>query len=167
MELTRELRACQTPYDALMKYCNYLRRSVHPNRAHMVLSTRRLPLGQYRLWRLRTDDGVEHCPRLDPWEHVDLPIHSGNVLSTVCENTVPSLVQDIDWSEEGSLAGVLAPYKSLMAVPLFNEGLPLNWSIFLTRDPISFLPADLRRYPFRTARTLIGSLLGQSARDAG
>jgi sigma-B regulation protein RsbU (phosphoserine phosphatase) len=156
MELTRALRGCQTPYDALMKYCNYLGEA-YPRRAHMVLSTRGLPAGQYRVWRLRTDDGVEHCDLRDPWERFDLPVYSGNVLSRVCEDAMPKLVQEIDWAGEGQLADVLAPYHSLMAVPLFNEGLPLNWSVFLTREPTSFVPGDLEDSVNRA--TLIGSLL--------
>src|SRR5882724_12967327 len=96
MDLTRALRNCRSPFDALLMYCNYLR-EVNPGRAHIVLSTAGLSPGEYRLWRFLRDDGTEHLPLCNPWENLTLPIHTGGLLSRIVEQATPHLVHDIDW----------------------------------------------------------------------
>src|SRR4051812_15987185 len=54
LDLTRTLRQCRTPNDALLMYCRFLSESF-PQHAQVILASRGLPEGQYRVWRLRTD----------------------------------------------------------------------------------------------------------------
>jgi sigma-B regulation protein RsbU (phosphoserine phosphatase) len=157
MDLTRDLRNCQSPYEALLMYVRYLR-DVLPGRAHLVLSTVGLAAGQYRVWRLLGDDGVEHVELCNPWEGLNLPVYSGGTIAKIIENRSPNLVNDLDWRDDPNFAQLLGPYRSLMAVPLFNEGLPLNWSLGLTRGPDSFTVNQLE--DSATRATLVGSLLG-------
>jgi serine phosphatase RsbU (regulator of sigma subunit) len=157
MDLTRQLRGCRTAYDALLMYCNYLD-AAYANRAHLVLSTRDCRQGEYRVWRLRTDDGIEHLPLADPWKGLELPIHRGGPIATIIEKQIPHLVGEIDWAGDPNFSQTLKQYHSLLAVPLFNEGLPLNWSIFLSRDSKPFDQLDLEASVNRA--TLVGSLLG-------
>lgn len=157
MDLTRELRGCQSPYEALLMYTRYLR-DANPGRAHIVLSTVGLPPSEYRMWRLLRDDGTEHFELTNPWDNLQLPIYSGGVLAKVIEDATPLVVHNIDWSDDPHFAELLGPYRSMLAVPLFNEGLPLNWSIVLTREPTYFTPSHLEESVMRA--TLVGSLLG-------
>jgi sigma-B regulation protein RsbU (phosphoserine phosphatase) len=156
MDLTRALRDCRTPYDALLMYCKYLG-SAYSSRAQIILSTRGMPTGQYKIWRLLDDLGTEHFELTNPWIGLDQPILSGGVLARIVDDPLPHLVHDIDWSDDPHFAKMLAPYHSLIAVPLFNETLPLNWSIMLARDPEQFDAADLETSVNRAA--LMGSLL--------
>jgi phosphoserine phosphatase RsbU/P len=157
MDLTRDLRNSRSPYEALLMYCRYLR-GANPGRAHVVLSSVGLPQGQYRVWRFLGDDGVERIEPCNPWEKLNLPIYTGGLFAKIIENQTPHLVHDVDWSEDPHFATALAPYHSLIAVPLFNSGLPLNWSIVLTREPDGFTPSHLENSVIRA--TLVGSLLG-------
>ncbi|HEY1922194.1 MAG TPA: hypothetical protein VGG44_05470, partial [Tepidisphaeraceae bacterium] len=157
MNLTRALKNCRSPYEALLMYCRYLR-DANPGRAHLVLSTAGLPPGQYRVWRLLSDDGIERVELSNPWEDLSRPVYAGGIIASIIQNPTPQLVHNIDWSEDTHFADALAPYHSLIAVPLFNAGLPLNWSIVLTREPEFFTPTHLEDSVMRA--TLIGSLLG-------
>jgi sigma-B regulation protein RsbU (phosphoserine phosphatase) len=157
IELSRTLRGCRGPYEGLLIYCRYLREA-YPERGHIVLSTEGLAKGEYRVWRLLGDDGVERIEPRDPWEKLDLPVYRGGVLGRIVEMAAPHLVREIDWSEDADFRGVLGAYQSMLAVPLFNAGLPLNWSLGLSRDANSFTPGHLEESVTRA--TLIGSLLG-------
>ena len=156
MGLTQALRECRTPYDALLKYAGFLGEA-YPDRAQLIVSTRDLAEGQFRVWRLRTDDGVEHVPLCDPWTDFTSPLHSGGVIARITANPTPQVLHDIDWGDDSSVERALSPYRSLIAVPLFNERLPLNWSVMLVRDPTFFTTANLEDSVNRA--TLIGSLL--------
>jgi len=157
MELTQTLRNCQSPYEALLMYIRYLRYT-NPGRAHVVLSTAGLLPGQYKVWRFLSDDGVENIEPCNPWENLNLPIYAGGNIARIIQNPTPHLVHDLDWSGDPHFAETFAPYRSLIAVPLFNPGLPLNWSIVLAREADYFTPTHLEESVMRA--TLIGSLLG-------
>jgi sigma-B regulation protein RsbU (phosphoserine phosphatase) len=156
MALTNSLRQARSPYDALLRYTRFLG-DAYADRAQIILSTRGLPAGQYRVWRLRTDDGIEHVELCDPWKKLDLPVHSGGALDRIIADAQPHLVHDLDWRDDPTFGPLLSPYRSMIAVPLFNERLPLNWSLMLTRDSARFTPTDLEDSVARA--TLIGSLL--------
>ena len=157
MDLTRELRGCQSPYEAADVQPVFAGLTARPC-AHVVLSTAGLPAGQYRVWRLLTDDGVEHVELRNPWKGLNPPVYSGGTIAKIIENPIPHLVNDLDWNDDPHFAEVLGPYRSLIAVPLFNEGLPLNWSLILMREPDGFTANHLEESVTRA--TLIGSLLG-------
>lgn len=157
MELTQALRNCRSPYEALLMYTRYLRYT-NPGRAHVILSTAGLLPGQYKVWRFLSDDGVENIEQCNPWESLNLPIYAGGNIAKIIENPTPHLVHDLDWSDDPHFAEMFGPYHSMMAVPLFNPGLPLNWSMVLAREADYFTPTHLEESVMRA--TLIGSLLG-------
>ena len=45
------------------------------------LSTMGLAPGEFRIFVMRTQDGVEHVPQASPWEYQGLPVHEGGLLS--------------------------------------------------------------------------------------
>jgi phosphoserine phosphatase RsbU/P len=159
LELTRALRGCQSPWDALVMYCRYLR-NVLSGSAQVVLSTRGLEEGQYKVWRFLGDDGIENIELTAPWGNTKLPVYQGGVLGKIIADPTPHLIHDLDWSDDPHFAEMFGPFRSMMAVPLFHEGLPLSWSMMLTRKENHF---DLKELEDSVARaalagTLIGSL---------
>src|SRR5260221_13481907 len=111
MDLTRALRNCRSPYEALLMYCRYLR-DAQPGRAHLVVSTVGLTPGEYRVWRLLGDDGTEHLELGNPWEKSALPLYAGGVMARIIEKATPHLVHDVDWGDDPHFGGVLKPYRS-------------------------------------------------------
>jgi len=91
---------------------------------------RRENIGSGGSWR---DDGHRavfvNCATLGKsWRR---PFTRVGAMARIIENPAPRLVHDIDWGDNPALAGMFGPYRSLIAVPLFNEGLPLNWSLVI------------------------------------
>src|SRR5262245_3923846 len=156
MDLTRGLLDCKTPFEALVKYFSYLGEAF-PERAQLILSTRGLAPGKYRVWRLRDDSGKEHVDLANPWTNWMAPILSGGVLARIIEDRSPHLVYELDWTSDPHFAQLLSPYSAMIAVPTFNERVPLDWSIKLTRDPSRLAVADLEASLNRA--TLIASLI--------
>lgn len=156
IDLTRSLIACRTPYEAMLKYTAYLG-SAFSDRAQLILSTKDLPAGEFRIWRLRTDDGVEHVAPCDPWKDFDRPVRRGGLIGRITQYMQPQLIHDVDWGDDPHFSRELSPYHCLIAVPLFNERLTLNWSLMLARDPARFTPVDVEES--FTRATLIGSLI--------
>lgn len=157
IELTAKLRSCHSPYEALLTYNRYLR-DAYMGRAHLILSTSGLNPGQYRVWRLMDDNGTERVEPQNPWRDISLPIYAGGIIAAVIKDGKPHLVRDTDWTADPHFADVLRPYRSMIAVPLINEGFPLNWSIMLSRDANYFTADHLEESA--TRGTLIASLLG-------
>jgi hypothetical protein len=137
-------------------YCRYLRDG-YPDCALILLSTSGLSAGEYRVWRLMQDDGVEQVELCDPWGKLDLPIISGGRIAKMIESGTPQMLRDIDWSDDPHFAVSLGPYRSAIAVPLISDRFPLNWSLMLSRGRDHFTPADLDESAIRG--TLIASLL--------
>lgn len=156
LDLTHALLACKTPFEAILRFCHYLG-NAYPDRAHMVVSTRGLPEGEFRLWRLRDGDGREHFELRDPETVKELPVRQSQVLGQIIRDARPHLVENIDWSDDPVLGPMLTGYTSLIAVPLLSEHMPMNWSFLLRRDGEVLTQADLEGS--FTRATLIVSLI--------
>jgi phosphoserine phosphatase RsbU/P len=156
MSLMQALGECRTPYEALLRYTKYLDQEFRA-RVHVVLSTRGLPAGQYRTWRIRTDDGVDRVKLDDPWKGIHPPAYSGGILGEVVRNRKPQILYELDWRDDPNLSELLEPYHSLMALPLTSERLPLNWNIAMHRDAQHFTAADLEEAMARAS--LVASFL--------
>src|SRR5215469_16605971 len=125
MELVPSLQNCRTAHEALVRFCRYLKAS-YPGYAHLSLSTKGLPPGQYRIWGLIGDDGRDYIESVDPWERLDLPVLQGGILGDITARKVPQLVRELDWGNGFGVDRRLARYRELIAAPLPDEQLPVN-----------------------------------------
>jgi sigma-B regulation protein RsbU (phosphoserine phosphatase) len=79
------------------------------------------------------------------------------VLGSITTGRDPKIVQDVDWSSDQDLRDTLAAYRSVMAVPIAGDHLPMNWAILLKQSPEQFAVADLEHAVARVA--LMAALL--------
>ena len=121
------------------------------------LSTAGLEPGQYRIFVMRTQDGVEHVPETTPWEYQSLPVHAGGVFSEIIRGGGPCIVHDLDLSQDAVVGSSLGRCRSLAAVPLVIPDLPMNWLIMLNERPEHFRIEHLEELILRT--NLAGALL--------
>ena len=154
-ELTRSLEQSLTPDETL--------RALHRGFtetggfvATVLLSTRGLARGRYRAVRVQLTD--------DPQESVFAavgekqgPVQSGGIVAAITARSEPQLLQDVDWSQDPFFNETLRGYTSVIAVPIFADRLPMNWSLLLKRGPERFTVSDLEDAVERTA--LISALL--------
>ena len=123
--------------------------------ASMLLSTRGLGHGQYRVVRMQlTDDPQGKLALTDDKQG---PVQSGGIVAAITARPEPQLIQDVDWSHDPFFHETLEGYTSVLAVPIFADRLPMNWSLLLKRAPGRFTVSDLEDAVERTA--LAGALL--------
>ncbi len=55
----------------------------------------------------------------------------GGVLASIVAAGRPVILHDLHLENDEAVGDLLAPYRSLMAIPLLDDGQPLNWAIEL------------------------------------
>jgi sigma-B regulation protein RsbU (phosphoserine phosphatase) len=154
-EMTRRIESSSTAFEALRSVLDGLTAVVGPMTG-LHLSTEGLPPGQYRVVMLRVAEANLESLN-DPWADEDLPVQSGGVIGDIIRNQQPQIAQDVDWSADPFFAETLGSFRSLMAVPLNAENLPVSWVFVLHKDPQKFTPEDLAGLYLRAS--LVGALI--------
>jgi sigma-B regulation protein RsbU (phosphoserine phosphatase) len=121
------------------------------------LSTIGLPSGQYRIFVMRTQDGVEHVPETSPWAYQTLPVRDGGFFSEMVRRGEPCIVHDLDLTRDAVLGATLGRCRSLAATPVFVQDLPVNWLVMLNERPEHFRIEHLEELILRS--NLAGALL--------
>jgi phosphoserine phosphatase RsbU/P len=159
LELTRQLRESQSSDDTI----SALRRGlaeVSGFVASVLLSTRGLAAGQYRLLQILLDPQDPRDFHTQPEGEEGGP-QCGGVMGEIVNHLGPLLIQDVDWSSDPHFRQTLSEYHSLIAVPMAADHLSLNWFILLKKFPECFTDADLETAVERVA--LAGALLENQA----
>jgi len=154
METVGAVSRARTPQEIYKRFRSaFDRMGVHD--AYMALSTRGLKPGEYKITRFerRGEPDLER----DPWAQWNaLPTHTGGFLGELIRGAWPELIHNLDVRDDPAVGDALRPYGSLMAVPIFDRGEPLNWAIALAEDPVRFDLDDLEQMVFRA--NLIGGM---------
>jgi len=140
-ELTRSLEQSLSPDETL--------RALHRGFtetggfvASILLSTRALGNGEYRVVRLQLTDDPQESVFASPSEEQS-PVQSGGIVAAITARLEPQLIQDVDWSLDPFLKDTLHGYTSVIAIPIFGHRLPMNWCLLLKRGPRRFAVSDL------------------------
>lgn len=153
--LTRELGQSRTPDQTLRALQQAFSETRRPA-VSVLLSTRGLASGQYRVVRAHLTDGPEsNVPA--PASEEQEPVRSGGIVAAITARREPQLIQNVDWSQDPSFHDLLRGYTSVIAVPISADHLPMNWSLLLKRAPERFDVSDLENAVERAA--LVGALL--------
>jgi sigma-B regulation protein RsbU (phosphoserine phosphatase) len=105
--------------------------------ASILLSTRGLPDGHYRVARLQLTD--EPGDELFDGQHEESHFSaSTGVLGPILAQHEPQLIQDMDWSQDPVFHEILEGYSSVIALPLAGNRLPMDWAILLKKSPQRF-----------------------------
>jgi sigma-B regulation protein RsbU (phosphoserine phosphatase) len=169
LEMVRALSRASDPKEVLHSYSRGLSKLVG-RRGYVSLSTRGLEPGEYRITRLLDEEAMERIEGSDPWRDGHrLAINRGGFLGGLIEAGTPQIFHHCTITGDPVVGDALADYGSLMAIPLFDQGEPLNWAIMLRREPEAFSVADLEESIIRA--NLVGStvrsvLAAQELREA-
>ncbi|MDY7110158.1 MAG: PP2C family protein-serine/threonine phosphatase [Planctomycetota bacterium] len=150
MEMVGALSRAGEPAEVLHAFAVEFRKLYGPQ-AYVSLSTRGLGPGEYKITRLLQDDESDRIGDADPWaKWTSLPVHRGGFLGDIIRQAYPQIIHNLHLRDDPVLGDSLQDYGSLMAIPLFDGGEPLNWSISLRRDPASFTVEELEEDVIRS-----------------
>jgi sigma-B regulation protein RsbU (phosphoserine phosphatase) len=154
-KLTRELGQSRTPQQTM--------RTLHRGFAEaygfvasVLLCTRGLPRGQYRVVQMQLEIG----PLRDVFDELpdeQGPVQTGGIVGAILNRAEPQLIRQVDWASDPFFRETLGRYASVMALPFAGDHLPMTWAILLKQPPERFTVSNLEEAMQQVA--LIGSLL--------
>ncbi|MHC4911147.1 MAG: PP2C family protein-serine/threonine phosphatase [Planctomycetota bacterium] len=158
MQLVGAISRARTPHEVLRAFSTGIRQ-IETQDAYISLSTRDVPAGSYRITRLMLDVQHEEMDVANPWDRPPAEVHAGGFLGELIRQAYPELIHNLDLRDDPVLGDALADFGSVMAIPLFDDGEPLNWAIMLRRDPVGYSVEDLEDSILRA------NLVGLSVRN--
>jgi sigma-B regulation protein RsbU (phosphoserine phosphatase) len=138
VDLVRDMSRQTDPQEMVRSYANRVRHLMTIDR-RISLSRRGLTFPMYRITRSTTwqDD-------VNPWkEKHRLPLLSGGLLARLLYSDEPLLIDNLEVAADDPAAEYLAGHRSLMAIPMFDQGVALNMVILLRQGPAAFAPEEL------------------------
>lgn len=153
-ETMRELSLQTDPQEMVRSY-GLRMQSLFPSVKRISLSRRGLTDGQFRI--TRHSDWTEE---INPWKQPEkLPLLKGGLLGDLIYGDQPRVLNDIVISPSDPAASFLSGTRSLMALPLFDQGKSLNMVISTRDEPNGFVESDL------PDRVWMANLFGRAAHN--
>lgn len=155
MEMIAGISRAAEPNEVYRRFARGVR-ALQATDGYLAISTRGLQPGEYKITRELLDGrGPEESG--DPWRDWNrLPVYRGGFLGEVIRQAYPELIYHLDISDDPVLGKKLAPFHSLMALPLFDDGEPVNWAFMFRHDQEGFTEKDLEESLLRA--NLIGGM---------
>lgn len=153
MEMIAGVSRATDPNEVYRRFARGIRQ-LHATDGYISVSTRGLRPGEYKITReFLTADSLE-APS-DPWRDWNyLPVHTGGFLGEIIRQAYPEIIYHLDVRADAILGDRLVPFKSMLALPLFDNGEPVNWGLMLSTRPEAFTVRDLEESLLR------GNLIG-------
>ena len=169
MEMVAALSRATEPKQVLRAFAEGFLKLQGPL-GYVSLSTRGLQPGEYKITRLVTGSVASGMSNADPWRNwSSLPVHRGGFFGALICKAYPEIIHSLDLRDDPVVGNALAKYRSLMAIPLFDGGEPLNWTITLHEDPQGFTVQELEELILPSnlgGATVKNVMITQQLRDA-
>jgi len=159
MDLVRGLSSATHPDEVLRVFAEGWSKLGKISSGYASLSCRGLEPGEYWITRFLLDAAWSDVAKSDAWlASQEKKICRGGLLGQIVETGMPVAINDLNVPDDPVLGDKLASVRSLMAIPLFEEGEIRNWSIQLSDKPDSFNDKSLRETLVRG--NLVGGTVG-------
>ncbi len=150
----RDMSRQTDPQEMRRRYVEHMRR-LQPVDASVSISRRGLAAPWYRVTR-----STQWKEDINPWKEPDrLPLLSGGLLAELIYGDEPRLFNDLRVPADDPAAEYLADYRSVAAVPLYDQGAALNMALLMRREPGGFNPEELADL------VLSGNLFGRATNN--
>lgn len=134
----RELSLQTDPQQMVRLYVERMQHLLPVDR-RISLSRRGLPAPQFRVTRFSGWD-----EDINPWRETHrLPTYSGGLLSRLIYADKPQVVIDAEIDPEDPAAEYLSGQRSILAIPLFDQGVSLNMVVVGRSEPNAFTWEEL------------------------
>jgi sigma-B regulation protein RsbU (phosphoserine phosphatase) len=138
LDMMRDMSRIGDPQRLVEAYGARMRQIV-PMDATVSFSRRGLEFPKYRITR----STMWETP-VNPWLEPDrLPVYDSGLLGRLIYGDVPVIIDDLEISADDPAAGYFAGMKSLLAMPLFENGEATNMVAVLRKERAGFPPERL------------------------
>lgn len=138
VEMMREMSRQTDPQEMVRSYGEKARLLL-PSDRRISLSRRGLTAPKYRITRSTT-----WAENINPWKEKDrLPLFEGGLIAQLIYGDEPRIIDNLIVSEDDPASEYLAGHRSLMAIPMFDQGVALNMVILLRKKPAAFPKEEL------------------------
>lgn len=126
VQMMREMSRITDPQELVRSYSAKMRQIYHVDHT-ISLSRRGLELPKYRITRSSRWTGA-----VNPWESPDqLPIYDRGLLGELLYRDEPTLIDELSVPSDDPAAELFAGMRSLMAIPLYENGEAINMVVVL------------------------------------
>jgi sigma-B regulation protein RsbU (phosphoserine phosphatase) len=133
LDMTRAISQQTDPQEMVQAYGQRMRRLL-PSDAGLSLSRRGLTAPWFRITR-----SSMWKETINPWKEKDrLPLLKGGLLADLLYGDEPVILDDFPVAPDDPAREYLAGYRSLMAIPMFDQGTALNMVLRLGKAPAAF-----------------------------
>jgi phosphoserine phosphatase RsbU/P len=145
VEAMQDLSRHTDPQEMVRAYGERMRQIV-PSHRRLSLSRRGLTAPRYRVTRSTT-----WTDEINPWKEKDrLPLFAGGLLARLIYCGAPEVIDDLTWADDDPAAEYLAGCRSLLAIPMYDQGESLNMVVRLRDHPSAFEKSDIPDLVWRT-----------------
>jgi phosphoserine phosphatase RsbU/P len=157
VDMVRNISKVDQPGEVMQAFLQAMRQA-YGESALITLSCKALKPGHYKITRQLDYEGNNLASAVDPWlERDKLVTHTGGLLDEIISTPIPKLAHQLKVSDDPVLGDWLSPYKSMIAIPAFLDGVASNWAIILKKEPNAFSLRELEEHILRA--NLIGSMV--------
>ena len=159
LDLVRGLSMSSSSGDVLRSFASGMEKLRGPS-GYISLSTRDCPPGRYRITRRIYGSIAREMHQADPWSELHrIPAMEGGLLGDIVRGEMPVIAGNLQVIDDPVLGDDLAKYRSLAAIPLYDQGEVRNWAIQLREAPDAFTLDDVEEAILR------GNLVGTTVKS--
>ena len=134
LDMTRAISQQTDPQDLVRTYGQKVRTLFPPSDAGLSASRRGLTWPRFRITR-----SSRWTETINPWKEKDrLPLFEGGLIAKLLYGDEPVILDDFQVDPDDPAYEYLAGYRSLMAIPMFDQGTSLNMVVRLGKTPALF-----------------------------
>lgn len=131
------LKMVSTDMDPVRSINHYARgmRQLYGEQGLISVSLRNAPAGHYRVMRFlnQRGAGLDHAQDIEFAGPSALPV-TGGIIGDVIQGDSPVIYRNLRVMNDPVLGDRLAPYRAMVAIPVFDASRVLNWVFFMMVD---------------------------------
>jgi sigma-B regulation protein RsbU (phosphoserine phosphatase) len=138
LRMLQDLSGDTDPVRSINRYAKELR-LLEMNQGLISISLRGVPEGHYKIMRILHQEGVDYEGVADLFYAGDTAkVAAGGLIGDIIREPRVLVYGDLACVDDAGLGNQLAPYRSLVAFPIFSGGEVWNWMCFLNMAPNYF-----------------------------
>ncbi|MCC6490274.1 MAG: hypothetical protein IT364_22515, partial [Candidatus Hydrogenedentes bacterium] len=150
VNMLRRISQDPDPVSSIVHYAQSMR-ALYGEQALVSISLRNVDPGQYRVMRILHQHNADIGGLQDiSFAGKNAPAHRGGLIGEIIKTEMPFVIRNLHVTDDVAVGNQLAPYRVLVAVPVFDNGVALNWVLFLSVHPDAFLPQEVENFVLQT-----------------